>query len=71
MVAMITELIALKLIETLARKQGWIQSRPTLGKLLAKTAPTVEPLVSPLQEQHSEEPSPVSDPPNIHDHNPE
>lgn len=50
---MITELILLKLAETLARKQRWIRSAPTLGKLLAESPTASFPVGSPQYTQIS------------------
>jgi len=50
---MITELILLKLAETLAQKHGWIRSAPTLGKLLAESSYARLPIGSPEYTQGS------------------
>lgn len=57
---MITELILLKLAETLARKHGWIPSRPTLGRLLAKTASASSTAISLEYKQDSSDTPDIS-----------
>jgi hypothetical protein len=57
---MITELILLKLAETLARKQRWIRSAPTLGKLLAESPTAHFPVGSPKYPQVSGDDSAIS-----------